>query len=223
MDSFDRKIKSILKAQSRTELSCPDEMELAGFLEGNLDSEREAEIRSHLGQCSKCLELVSISLELEDETLIRAPEKGLARAKAVFKPSLSRRVSNLVSEFFPQKVDKKSAKLIPLFAIRGSARAARYEAQEYVKEIGPYTAEVTVQKADDKYQVLVRLYDRTTRKTVSGIRASIVDRDKELESLVIEKGRAVFEPVPAGEHLLSFSQRGVFLGGIWIRMKGEEK
>jgi len=221
MDSLEKKIKKLISQPGAAKEACPDALALCALIQGTLAQEDELRVKSHLTQCSDCFELVRISLDLEENGSSAVPLSALEKARSIFSPTIFQRAR----QFFAGTGDQEyAAGLAPAFAVRGAEFARSTGLSSYVKELGPYRAEVEVEKnLDDSYQIRVWVYDRSTRKTVSGMRASLKDRDHEMESLVIEKGRALFEPVPEGEYLLKISHQAMFLGGIVISLKGEGK
>jgi hypothetical protein len=217
MDNLEKKIKELLDQSGAGKETCPDELELAALIEGTLEPEHEQQVRVHLTQCEKCFDLVRINLALAENGSSAVPVPALEKAKSIFKPTTLQRVRQFLSGS-PQAAPG----LAPAFALRGNELAHSTGLSSHVKDLGPYRAEVEVEKnLDDSYQVRVWVYDRSTKTTVSGMRASLKDQDHELESLVIEKGRAIFEPVPEGDYLLKISHQSMFLGGLAIRLKGK--
>jgi len=221
MDSLEKKIKKLISHSGAAKEACPDALELCALIQGTLPPEDELRIKSHLTQCADCFELVRINLDLEENGAIAVPLSALEKAKSIFSPTLFQRAR----QFFAGMGDQGyAAGLAPAFAVRGAEIAHSTGLSSHVKDLGPYRAEVEVEKnLDDSYQIRVWVYDRSTKKTVSGMRASLKDQNHELESLVIEKGRALFEPVPEGDYLLKISHQAMFLGGIVISLKGEGK
>ena len=221
MDSLEKKIKKLISHPGAAKEACPDALDLCALIEGTLAPEDELRVKSHLCQCADCFELVRINLDLEENEIGAVPLSALEKARSIFSPTLFQRAR----QFFAGAGNREYAGgLAPAFAVRGSELAHSTGLSSHVKDLGPYRAEVEVEKnLDDSYQIRVWVYDRSTKKTVSGMRASLRDQDRELESLVIEKGRALFEPVPDGEYLLKISHQAMFLGGIVISLKGEGK
>jgi len=234
MDILEKKVKELLSRPGSEKQACPSELELAGLLQGTLSPEEEAGAKGHLTQCPQCLEAVRIGLELEEEMAGPVPKRALTKARSVFKPSMGKRMGLLASSLFRTG---HAPRVAPSFAVRGTELATRRAWSGYVQELGIFRCEVEVEKVyDDKFQLVVWIYERLSKKTVSGLRVScysakqrfaakheLRDQSRELESLVLEKGRAIFEPVPAGEYLLKISQKRELLGGLIIRMKGEGK
>jgi len=219
MEILERKVKELLSRPGAEKDPCPSELELAGLIEGTLSAPDEERVKAHLARCPQCLEAVRLGLALEDEPAGPVPESALNRARSVFKPSLGKRLGLfIIGLFSPVRAG------VPSFAVRGAELAGATGLSGYVKDLGPFRCEVEVEKAhDDRFSVVVWIYERDSKKTVSGLRVSLMEQSRELESLVLEKGRAVFEPVPAGAYLLKVSRGQEMLGGLMVRIKGGGK
>ncbi len=219
MDDLEKKLKELMSASDAGKDNCPDEQELAALADGALGPEESRRVLDHLAGCARCLEAVRISMSIEDDFLPAAPARAVANARALFKPTILSRIRMLFSGLVG-----RSPALQPSLAVRGGALASARGLSSYSRDFGKYHAEVEVEKVyDDKFQVYVWMYEKKNKKTVSGPRVSLRDKNLELESLVIEKGRAAFEPVTEGDYLLKISRDGRFLAGISIRMKGYGK
>ena len=222
----DREVKRLLSEIKEQGQVCPDFVELAEFLDGGLDTAEEEKIRSHLANCSSCLEKVRIGLRLEDEVTGSADEAILNLAKSLFKPTLIQRFKSLLKYIIKDRfLTKGQISTEPAFAFRGISPArVSLGLNRYFQEFGPYKAEVEVEEIEKgKWQIGVFVEERDGNKPVKGIRVSISDYGQILESLILEDGKAVFEPVFQGRYQIGFHSRGCFLGGLSINLKGDEK
>jgi len=226
MDREERKMKEILSGIKLRQQGCPELEELNALIEGTLSDSEAERIREHLANCSDCLEKVRIEFLLEEEDLIPVPLKALEQAKSLFHPGVFRGAVNFIWNLF--RAGEESRKLLPFkpaFAFRGAHPAkASQGLSGYLQEFGNYRAEVEVEQVNgQQWQVFVWVEQKDNRKPARGIRVSLMSQERELESLMLDRGRAVFEPVPAGEYRLSFQKLGKSIGGLIIRMKEEEK
>ncbi len=223
MDREERKIKELLSRMEPGKGPCPELDELTALLEGGLNPGEEEKVREHLSSCVNCRELARIGLELEDEVLGPASEKALLRAKTLFEPGLAQRAGRFLAGLVSGP--REAVELKPAFSFRGNVAAkAAQGLAGYFQEFGSYRAEIEVEQiGEDQWQVLVWVFDRESKKPARGIRVSLRNRERELESLMVERGRAVFEPLPAGPYRMEFQKQGKVLAGILIRMKGEGK
>lgn len=223
MTSLESKLKKILNKIGREKAVCPEQSELAAFVDGSLGPADEARTKHHLAGCAKCAELVRISLELEEEMPQRAPEAALDSAKAAFKPTLSKRARHFAEELLNGKRES-GQEPAPALAVRAAESLRKPSSREYAREFCGYLMEATIEHVmGDQYQVIIRMKDSKTGKSVSGIRVSLSENANELESLMVEKGSAIFEPVLEGDYLLAFMHKGMFLNAVSIRLKGEGK
>jgi len=232
MDSIEKAVRTILGGSDRPKTPCPDELALGALTEGTLGAKDRETVLAHVAGCSKCLELLRMGLELEGRIPVRPPENVLGRAKATFTHTWLGRIRALTSALLGAgggpALKRGVPSLSPAFALRGMAppeSGARVsDACEYVKDLGDCEAELAVEQVyEGKCQLLIRVYDKATGKTASRVRVSLTDGANDLESLVTEKGRAVFEPVAGGEYYVVFSRQGTCIGATRIRMKGEQK
>ena len=218
MDSFERKIKNLLKLAGKKP-TCPSEFELASLLDGVLSPDDELKVATHLARCEKCRELVGMIIEMEEEVAGRLPEKAANFAKSIFKPTTTQRVRASLSKIINPQVGKSPA-LSPALAVRGAGKVMVEGAPSHQSEFGPYRAEVEVERmARGQFQVLVSVMDAQSGKSAKGLRASLCNQSRELESLVFGEGRAIFENVSAGEYLVRMSKNGDNLAGIAISIK----
>jgi len=226
MDREERKIKELMSPVKSIAGKCPDLSELSALVDGTLEPEAEEKIREHLANCANCLEMMRINLELEEEVPGSVPERLAVRAKSLFRPNFIRQAINVFGGILKGRAETlEPSSLRPAFAFRGAIPAkAALGLSGYFQEFGPYRAEIEVeQTSENKWQVLVWGEDKASKKPARGIRVSINNKERELESLILEKGRAVFELLPAGEYQVEFWKQGKKLAGIIIRMKGEGK
>lgn len=238
MDREDIKIKEILK-KLRTESfmaskspsninqqGCPDLAELSALMDGLLSSEEAESIKAHLADCPVCQELMKIALEIREEPPSLIPAKILDKAKSLFKPGLFQRLNN-----FWEQIRRRATRvpglseLRPALSLRGIAlMKTQLETSRYFQVFGDYQAEVEVVEVEEnKWQVSLLVKEKRGQKPARGIRISIRNYFRELESLMLDQGRVVFEPVPPGEYQLEFRKQGKILAGLLIRMKGERK
>jgi len=224
MESLERKLKDIL-GEGKTHQACPGLEELGGLLDGNLEKEQRERIIAHLAECARCRELVMLAEEIEEEREPLALNKELEWAKTLFKPSFFQRIWAGIQKILRREGGGDFIPRLSLaLAVRGKSVSLSSPVTSYIKTLGRYQVEIEVERVNqNRYQVIVFVYDNETRRLVSGIRAGLANKRGELESLVVEQGKAVFEPVESGEYLVKFSEKGAFLGGILIRLKGEGK
>ncbi len=226
MDRDERKIKGLLSSEKSILEKCPDLSELASLIDCSLPPESEDKVREHLSNCSTCQELVRLSLELGEEVPGSVPERALAKAVSVFCPTTGQRALQFLKSIFKGRTaSPESLALSPAFVFRGAipARAA-LGLSGYFQEFGPYRAEIeTEQVGEGNWQVRVWVEEKGRKKFARGIRVSINNKDRELESLILDKGGAVFELVPTGAYQVEFWKQGKRLAGIIIRLKGEVK
>ena len=160
MTSLESKLKKILNKIGREKAVCPEQSELAAFVDGSLGPADEARTKHHLAGCAKCAELVRISLELEEEMPQRAPEAALDSAKAAFKPTLSKRARHFAEELLNGKRES-GQEPAPALAVRAAESLRKPSSREYAREFCGYLMEATIEHVmGDQYQVIIRMKDK---------------------------------------------------------------
>ncbi|MFO7595242.1 MAG: zf-HC2 domain-containing protein [Desulfocurvibacter africanus] len=77
---------SVMHTQGACQAACPDEQDLAAYLDGRLSPEERDRFKAHLDQCAACREAVAelgalLGIELPD-----APDEVKRRAKGLRNP-----------------------------------------------------------------------------------------------------------------------------------------
>jgi len=218
---LEKDLKVIFSRQKFSPGSCPSLETLGSFLEGGLSPEREAETRRHLSRCAFCRERVEIFLASEDFSSQRISPRLLSKAKSVFKPSWGRRFLTRLRELFSGP--SLAGESLFFQPVRSSAGDERGKVFSYQERIYPFQIRTEVICLESgRFQLWVEAYNPQAGEPPDGVRVNLKEGEKELESLVLEQGRAVFEPVSRGNYLLEFWERRDFLGGIEILIKERE-
>ncbi|GEM_PF-1177307 len=236
MDSIDKLIKGFLathNGQKRAQGACPDAETVAAFFEGKLDEGLERQTREHFLSCDRCLELaVTLAPQFEEteiESSIRVPLNSYNR---VMRLDPARGSPWEVVVNFARGVAKalkagagiSVASPSPAEAFRGGQRVISENLVAFHKEFPPYLAEIEVEKIrGDQGEVTVSVSEKETGKPAKGLRVSLFDPDRELESYALEQGQAVFEKVRFGKYSLNLTREGNEIGRISLNMKGEGK
>jgi len=215
---LEEKLKVVFSRWKSQPGPCPDFETLVGFLEKKLSPKLEAEVRRHLCSCSSCQELVKLYLESEDIFLGRVSRRIINRAKTVFKPNWFQRVLSGMRERFSGT--SWTGEVLSFQPVRSSFSSNQGKVFSYQERIYPYQIRTEVVHLENElFQIWVEAYNPQLCQRSSGLRVNLKEGEKELESLVLEQGRAVFEPVPKGNYLLEFWENRDFLGGIEILIK----
>lgn len=235
MKLTDRKIKKIIKGKqsSRPRGPCPDEEALASFIEDKLQGHRADEILGHLARCKPCTDAVmalrTIMSEGDAEAGVRVPLSLIERGRKI-DPS-RKSAMDVVIRFIKGAVEIVRASggvagaLVPATEhLRGESRVVSENLVTLTKSFSPFSAEVDVEKTrHQQTEITVRLTDENTGSPASGLRVSLFDRDREMESAMIDDGAAVFENLNFGKYRLEITRVGEPVGRITLEMKGEGK
>jgi hypothetical protein len=231
MDIIDRLIKGYLRKESkmRQKTKCLDEEILAAFYDGKLDEGLEKQVREHLLSCDKCIELAAAIVpqfdEKDIEEKVKVPLRSLNR---VMRLDPAREGAWEVMVSFARDVvqsiktggDVSVTSPVPAEAFRGGPQVISESLVAFKKEFPPFFAEIEVEKVkDDKGEITVSVSEKETGQPARGLRVSLFDPKKELESYVLDHGRAVFENIKFGKYLLHLTKKGKEIGKISLNMK----
>jgi hypothetical protein len=231
MDLIDKLIKRASRQEQtpRPQTACPDEETLASFVEGRLEKGLEKEIREHLLSCDSCLELaVSLAPQFEEAQIasrVQVPLKSLRRVLRLDPAwegawELVIRFARGLVQALRTSGDISIASPVPAEAFRGGKQVISENLVAFRREFPPYLAEIEVEKIrDDQGEITVSVNEKETGKPAQGLRVSLFDPDRELESYVLDQGQAVFENVRFGKYLIHLTQKGKQIGKISLNMK----
>jgi hypothetical protein len=109
-------------------------------------------------------------------------------------------------------------------ALRNESRVVSETLVSFTKEFPPYLAEIDVEKVNaSSGEITLRLSEKGAAGPLKGVRVSLFDRDRELESSLLEGGETVFENVKFGEYRIEISKVGEPVGRVTLEMKGDGK
>lgn len=208
---------------------CPDEERLAEYATGRLPKELLPDVEAHLGECDSCLDEViflknlsrapqktstlSVPAHVTDGMVMQiskapapcpspvspafTPEKTLIRIKGFL-----RRIRN---RLFPDAFFKEG-----LYALRGSRQNHRdHLGVFHMKKSG---IRIQAQTAPDTDNVFViRICAENPAAEEGNNRISLVKEGREMASLPLVNGYAVFEDIPEGEYDILVSKDNLLL------------
>jgi hypothetical protein len=229
----DDKLKSLMlhSARKRPRGACPSEEKLAAFTEGRMPEAEQETVIGHLARCGTCRENVyvlrRILAEDEQEREFKVPLRLMERARGLDPARTG--LMDVVVRFVKgaAEVVRMSADVIGGMApavesVRGEGRVVSDTLITFSKAFPPYLAEVEVEKTrPGQGEISIKFTDEKTRRPASGLRVSLFDEGRELESVMTEEGAAVFENVRFGQYRLEISKVGEPVGRITLAMKGE--
>ena len=228
--------KELMRAASRQSASrprgeCLDEEVLAAFAEDCVSPEVYDAALAHAARCRDCADVLfivrAILEEPEAEAAVRVPLKLLIMAKKLDPAAES--VMEVVIRFAKgaAEVLRMSAGvvegLVPVpEALRGEGQVVSDTLVTFQKRFPPYLAEVEVERVKaNRGELTVRLLDQETGGYAEGVRVSLFEKDREVESEVVHEGTAVFENLKFGQYRVEITMVGEPIGRITVEMKGE--
>ena len=215
--------------RKRPETECPGHEILAAFYDGKLEQGAEEEVRKHLMTCDSCLELASaLAPQLEEaeiEEKVRIPLKSLHRAMRLdparegawdIVVDFARGVARSIKSAGEMAITAP----VPAEAFRGGQQVISESLVAFKKDIPPFLAEIEVEKiVENRGEITVSVSEKETGKPAKGMRVSLFDPERELESYMLDQGRAIFENVKMGKYMLDLTQKGKKIGKISLNMK----
>jgi len=235
LDEIIKKHVLSLSERPRDAGPCPSEEALAAFLEGGLAESEAAAMREHLLECASCLEAARIVSRLSEDEAAEAERVPLRMLRRVMrldpaKEGLLDHASSVVIKFgqeVAQVIRSTGEAVTYTKAIPGMLRSGQQALSEtlvtFAKVFPPYHAEVEVEKVKpDRSEITVRVKELEGGRPARGVRVSMFDAGRELESyLADDEGQVVFENVRFGKYRLNIVYTGKEIGKISLNMKGE--
>jgi len=238
MEFWEENIKKMLQQElrERPRGECPEEETLAAYLEGGLSEERASQLTGHLSRCSQCLESVKalrqILAEPERESRTRVPAEVLETARRM--DPAKKGIMEVVVGFARNAArvismgESVSGGLVPATdQVRKEEQVLSETLVSFRKDFPPFTAEVDVESVKPgRGEIYLRVFD-PQKTSPQGLRATLYEEgeseEKELESIMLRDGEAVFENVKYGRYKLAMTRAGEPVGTIALEMKGEGK
>lgn len=231
MDLIDKLIRDFcnLKASEHQPSPCPDEDTIAAFAEGKLEKPDIQRIKEHLISCDNCLELAkSLAKQMEEqdiESSVNVPLRSLGR---VMRLDPAREGAwDIVVDFargmvnaFKSSGEASFAEPVAAGAFRGVQKVISENLVVLQKEFPPFHAEIEVEKINNnRGEITIQVNEKETRKPAKGVRVSLYDPERELESYLLDKGHAVFENLKFGKYSIRLTKKGEIIGKISLDMK----
>jgi hypothetical protein len=212
---------------NRRRTDCPDEEELASYLDGVLAETQRAQVESHLSDCSACLAEVCAAYKTSSEgRKDTVPQRILERAMAIILADKGgdKNFLNVVVQLALDclKLVSTSGELIPAEApagIRGKDKESDAAVLQVEKELDQCTVAMEVERIERELcQVAVTVKPKQGM-VAGGIRLSLLCGEREQASYLASQGTAIFERVPPGDYKLNVSDSGHSVGSIRLTIK----
>jgi hypothetical protein len=203
---------------------CPDEEEIASFLESKLQGEKHESVAMHVLSCERCRDTLSaasgpaparvrVPARLESRAVELVPmQDGPWEIVVKFVSGaieVVRNTGDRTQYFAPAYAAVRGPGLSPGSLVAFNRRFAGIDAEIEIERIAPRTSEIKV-----------------TAKNPEGgspknIRVNLYKDGAELMSYMLHGGSAIFDKVQFGNYKIDFTRRGIRIGEIALEIKGE--
>lgn len=208
------------------QIGCPEDENLAAYLDGGLSEPARIDIENHLADCRHCLDHFLAAETAAREGLTAAvPPKMLARVMALMPQSKPRgNVFNLVVELVRDSLAllATSGRLVMptlVARIRGKENIADNSVLHVESEMGQFQVAVEVERLEgDLCQVAVNVTAKVG-VVAEGLRLSLMSGEREQASYLARQGAAIFDRIPPGEYQLVVTGSGNAIGVIKLSIK----
>jgi len=202
-------------------LICPNEEELALFLEAKLSPDESKKIKEHILKCKKCSEVVSL-FELKQELL--PPSYLMEKAKSLVEdkndiPLWLEAVIMLKENAF--SVIKSSAdillgnEILPLPILRTRKIEEIHQPVSLIKDIKNIRIRIEISRLEMmKIKMVIFIQDKTTLQPLTGMRLSLFKEGVELESHFLKEGKVIFDELKPASYEIEVSQNLLNVGRI---------
>lgn len=201
---------------------CPNEETLLDYLSGQLPPGLRETIEDHLSRCDACRELVlvfdSVSQLGETPDMVQAPaqvtEKALAEARRMERGNLARTLGRSIQKAgqglrqWGQRLEWFWGQEAVL--VRGAQTAAE-DVVQVTKVLIGMDACIEIEKCGDA-KACIRVDLFSTEYTPPSVRVTLISGDREVASCLASGSPALFEDIPFGSYVLTFTRQGKSIG-----------
>ena len=207
------------------QMICPDEEIFADYIEGRLSMEKRSEIEEHLSGCDICRDyfIVAERLIRENErfALDRAPAEVTQAAVSLVKnldtawqeklKACIRRLNSSISDFMTPLIGSHPA------AVRSFREVRSNDCITIKKTFKKIKIEFEIERTgNSKANIRVRLCGYIKPEKI--VRVTLKRNKREIASLLLHRGYALFEEIPVGHYSLDFVKDEVLLGTCFFEI-----
>ncbi len=232
MQNAERLIKLIYKkwksAHPTAASGCPDEEDLACFLENRLSPDENKNTQAHLVKCDNCAAIVSGQLKGQSLQRRKAPAHLLKWAKKLSEsqetPSILeiaiRLKENLLELVKTSGAILNPPGLSPIPILRSGTPKEFQDEVRVFKDFKDIRVEVIIENKQGRaFSLTVLARDKKNQKTIKDLRVSLFRDNRELESYLSDTGKAVFEDAVLGRYEVELSSPGQKLASMVLDIK----
>ncbi|MFA6384529.1 MAG: hypothetical protein WCY10_04070 [Candidatus Omnitrophota bacterium] len=203
----------------------PGEEEIACFLEGKPGKKDADDLRKHLISCDACVQLLAAFLHPQQAVEVDVPAAILERARAMVADGQTMPVLEIVlrARDFGFEVIKTTGDIlfgrefIPAAILRSRHMADFKDEIVVVKDFPESRIEVNIHTGSGAgFRLGIFAKDKKTQQPLQNLRVTLCRDDIELESLITDMGKTVFEHVATGRYSIEVTGRNCAVARVVI-------
>lgn len=210
---------------------CLDDETIACAIDNKIPKSEEAKVSDHIARCHSCAEKLSNYLltarDLVKEGQIQPPTFLVDQARSLVAEKIT--VSDVLDIILD--IREKAIELVHttgerLFgpglvpALRSQGEVESKNSIHVVKSFDKFTAEVEIDKrVSNSTDLIFRLTEKESNKRAEGIRVSLLKKDREIESLVLQGGKATFEDIAPDSYKVLIIKDDKEIGVVNVTMR----
>ena len=218
----------VVEKRAQAQERCPPEEIFALYMNGDLAEDQKEGVTEHLSFCPDCLDIVALEAVTEKEheaadTGIPVPSRVVDRAKNLVKSGAQEALFDIVVRLYRGSLEILHSSLQPLppiaqpaFAsLRGAEEEQSLEPVRMEKVFKGISAEIRLEiSQEDLLTIQVFLKKKEGGTLPQGLRVTLKDLplEKELRSVPVQDGVAVFWGLAGGEYEVEIRELGHIIG-----------
>jgi len=217
--------------------ACLSEEDMVCFLENKLVDRDRTRVLNHLVSCKECAQTIkenyALRNVLEDDAIPDPPVYLAERAKKLFNTVIEGNVLDIVLKLKDRIIDIVSttgqilqsyqqSSLSPALAFRSDKKQNESNDVRISKQFEDASVNVEIEKQKaNLLNISIHITDPKSKERIEGIRVNLVKKDRELESLLSERGKVKFEKIKPDAYKIALMSEGKEIGVINLNMHPE--
>lgn len=213
---------------------CPDEEQLADYLEGRLSEKERSHVEEHLAGCEICLEGLAVTSRLVQdrdrfeldpvsnevtEAAVRLVTSRTAITQDSLMEKLKGSVSNIgsaISDVLCPRQGRRPA------LVRGSKTVVSNDFVCLKVSFGEIETEIEIEKTGSS-SAHIRVKPQKAGKYRRVLRITLKQGKREVASYLLDGLYVLFEDIPFGHYSISLAKKGVPFGTYIFEVKGSHR
>jgi len=215
---------------------CPDEEQLADYLEGRLSEKERSYMEKHLAGCEICLEGLAVITRLAQgrdqfeldyvsnevtETAVRLVTSQTVMAQDSLMEKFKGSVRNIGSAMSDVLCPKQGQRWQPA-PVRGSETIISDDCVCLKVSFEEIKTEIEIEKTESG-SAHIRVKPHKAGKYNRILRITLKQGKREVASYLLDGLYVLFEDIPFGHYSISLAQHGVTLGTYIFEIKGSQR